>query len=303
MKAKHLWMLIALLAITAATIFYIQWKRAGSDENFSRLYKPYVVRSEYDCVSSDFGRYFMSKENNARGTLEGNVQVNLNSFTTRLKNVLDNYEHDDHGVIIHHGLERVSAGVFRYWPEIEFVGLEDIGKDLWDTVQLPGQRFSVNLGTGELTPRNNIDEWMNYKTYMHRYTTNTDAVNDPTFQKASPVIEGLDVQHYLFRYNNRLEKFLNQNKGLDPTHIRITSICEPTEHDGDIMRGLRHYIALAMFKSDLGPSGTLLVDEDDDSIIDRYKNKALDVGSPCPYRCATAEVPDHGIPVRKSCTK
>lgn len=308
MTTRNLWILIAvLIGLSMAGALYIRTccgiQQPPESEQAQRrgLYDPYVSRTEFNCVRCDFKQYFVPKLNGTTATLNGDILMDLNSFNTKLDHVLNNFkDFDDYGIIVHHGL-RQEGNNFHYWPEIEIVGLMDAGTDLWDIVRLSGQRFTLHPNTGVLEPEDNLDQWATYKDHMYRYVNSHDALNDPTHARTIPVQEGVDVQHYLFRYKDRLQRHLRQNAGLNPTHILISSIAEPTEHDGDNMRGLRHFVSLAMYK-DVGAGIDPILVEDKPHLGARYKMKALDVGSPCPYRCATAEIPDHGVPIRRTCT-
>lgn len=305
MSNRNLWILIAvLIGLSIGVVLYMKSCCPTQPPPVSQqghgIYDPYVSRSEFECVRCDFKKYFKPKLNGTVANLNGDILMNMESFITKLDHVLNTFkDFDDYGVIVHHGL-RQEGNSFHYWPEIELVGLMDAGTDLWDTVRLSGQRFTLDHATGVLGPEDNVDQWLTYKTHMYRYVNSFDELNDPTHARMILLQEGIDVQSYLFRYKGRLQRHIRQNANLSPTHILISSIAEPTEHDGEDMRGLRHFVSLAMYKNDDGRVDPILVD-DKPHLGARYKMKALDVGSPCPYRCATAEIPDHGVPVRKSC--
>ncbi|MBL7951130.1 MAG: hypothetical protein JNM62_05370 [Flavobacteriales bacterium] len=301
MKKTVLWILAALAVAVLAFIIIAQWlDDSGCPPGELCADDNYVSLPDYNCLACDFKNYFIAKEANGTDcappcSLKGDIRVDLPSFQAALDYLVQNYSYDDHGIVIHHGLRR-EQGHFQYRPEIEFVGLKDKGNDEWEIMTLPNYRYSIDPD-GKLVTPDPVDDWAAYKTHMHRKLNTTD--NDHT-----PVVEGADVRFYLFRHNNRLEKLLNQNKTYAPTHLMISSIAEPTRHiendpakeDDDEMEGMRHHIALALCME----KGAPLIDGRNYP-NQNYRMKALDVGSPCPYRCAVAELPAHGIPVRKNC--
>jgi hypothetical protein len=292
MTTRNLWILIAvLIGLSIAVVLYMKsFCRTSAPSGAENLIQRNVRQFEHDCVTCDFRTYFIAKKDGVQVTLVPNVRIEIGSFLTALDRVLT-IGYEDVGVIIHHGLREVNTDVFQYHPDIEFVGLKWIQADKWEIMPIPDQRFGIDLGTGALTTSNAPNGWSTYLAHMHRFIDNNSTA--PT-----PVIEGKDVRFYLHRYKGAIEELLANNAPFNPTHIQVSSIAEPLSHQGNVMKTLRHYVSLALVDS----NGRLLIDDEDYAPND-FKMKALDVGSPCPYRCATAELPKSGIPVRASCVK
>lgn len=290
MKAKYTRILLVVLLILGTLFWIYRQITTGPGHGFI---DPHVPKYEHDCGTCDFRTYFMAFENGNQATLRHNAWVDLSSFTAAMDRALA-LPHDDHGVIIHHGLFQSGPGQFEYWPEFEFVGLKSLGNDRWDIVNLGTHHYALDRASGELVASGRTGGWETYKNHMKRKLNS----NDPNFAK---IQEGSDVRFYLVRFGGRLEELLSQNAEFAPTHIQLSSVAEATTEENNVLFGLHHHVCLAMYDGPLNGSGTLLMDNKKYG-SDRFKKKALDVGSPCPYRCATALLPKNGTPVRKSCT-
>lgn len=303
MKTKRLLLtaVIILLAI-AAILFFLRSQQVNlPGGNGAWLDKPYVDELELGCARCDFERYFAVKSNGQVGDLVPDILVHLGSFNEKLTAALAADNSEDIGIIIHHGLGSPEANSFVYSPEIQFVGLKDLGDDEWEVVDIANSRFSINPNDGTLASSNGNAGWTLYKEHMFLHVNSRDAITDPTFTHAPAVTEDIDVQHYLFRYTKRFKKLLDQNSDLDATHLKLISIAEPLQHVGDEMEGMRHHVSVALCKDD-GHGGVVELVDGTSYWPNNYRMKALDVGSPCPYRCATAYLPKNGTPIRRTCT-
>lgn len=296
MSNRNLWILIAvLIGLAAFVAIYMRscCKTQPPDGGFGLL-QSNVPKYEYDCVTCDFGRYFLAKRDQTPLVLLPNARIEINSFLGALDRVLQ-VRYDDHGVIFHHGLLELQTGEVQYWPEVEFVGLKSEGNNRWRIVPIPNSRYAIAPNTGMLTGSNGSVGWSAYLTYMNRFEDSNSAA-------ATKVVEGKDVRFYLHRYAGGLEELIAQNIDSRPTHLQVSSIAEPTRHSPPHMLDMRHHVSLALWVDNQGAPGRLLLDDTDYSPRD-FRMKALDVGSPCPYRCAIAVLPNNGIPVRSSCVQ
>lgn len=302
MKTKRLLLTAVIIFMAIAIILlYLRSQQVnlpGGDGAW--LDKPYVDERELGCARCDFERYFAVKTEGQRGSLVPDILVQLGSFNEKLTAALAADNSEDIGIIIHHGLGSAGAISFVYSPEIEFVGLKDLGDDEWEVVDIEDSQYSID-GNGILSGSNGTDGWSLYKAHMFLHVNSRDAISDPNFDHAPAVTEGIDVQHYLFRFTKRFKKLLDQNSDLDATHLKLISIAEPLQHVGDEMEGMRHHVSVALCKDD-GQGGVVELVDGESYWPNNYRMKALDVGSPCPYRCATAYLPKNGTPIRRTCT-
>lgn len=297
---RRTWFVVGLpvAALTSAVILGYRMNQQAD------LLKPNVPALELGCASCDYQRYFYVKDSRGSRPFEPDVRVELAQFKTILENVQATINTEDHGVIVHHGLFRSSDSTeYLYWPKIEFVGLKDLGGDEWDTVRVENGTYWIDLSSHQLKPDMDTHGWDNYKKYVWHYENSTDTVGDKSLGKTKAIVEGIDVKSYLFACEKKFDRMLRHNEKYDPTYVYFRSISEPLNHSGDVMEHLRHHVAAVLFGTLPDGNGDegLLVD-DANHYTYPFRMRALDVGSPCPYRCAKTYLPDNGIPVRSNCT-
>lgn len=301
MRTRHLLLLIlAIFALAAAYLFYRRSTEGSIPPGSSGFEDSYVKALELGCARCDFERFFAVKAGGTKRTLVPDILIDLTSFERELDAALSVNTSKDVGVIVYHGLQTLETNQFIYRPEIEFVGLKELNDDVWDLETIPDSRYSIDLMNGSLVRTGPGHGWETYKSHMHVHRTIQDATNDPGFQNAPSVSEGDDVRYYIFKYDGRLSKLLGQSFGLKASRLKLISTAEPSIEPGHTGE-MRHHVAIALCTVEANGTVAELV-EDRSYWPFNFRMKALDIGSPCPYRCADAHFPDKGIPIRASCT-
>lgn len=126
------------------------------------------------------------------------------------------------------------------------------------------------------------------KTYARRYHQPQTSPGGPLEQ----VIRDFDTQSFTFQWEKELTELESDNRSLKATYLQFRCMSEPLITNTYGYYNLRHHLCAVMLDED---RTALISDSGNDGI--RFKERAADVGSPCPEYCGVAYFPAHGISV------
>lgn len=247
---------------------------------------PYVPAKEFACMTADVLDHFKTKPAN----LPVPITVPTRQFTVgALKDALPGCSPQKTGIIVHHGLDNFR----RYVPAFQFVCLSTTPVDNAYTYA-PTSSYYLIHGT-TLTEQTGADiaDWQPAITYR----------NDIVVKRQSggihhPFASRTDVEYVVFQYEDVVLRLIDDNDMTNNSMLHVTPTSEPMEWTVDgagTEYTFDHRMGICWV-----PDRTLTNIHDP---LKKYKDKAADLGSPCPpLGCnGLVKFKTSGPPARPSC--
>lgn len=262
----------------------------GGTERIIGTEYPVVCARELECAEADLPEHFVTASLKPSDLLDRVHFIQL----VELDRILSGIDRSITGLKVHFGAEAGNGSVrLRYGVELVEI---DRRKDsiFYDVEPIDGMVFQV-ASNGTLTSPVDTVAWNRgprdvYMRNIKVFRTN-DSIPDSYPDKLR---WDYDCSAYIFRMAD-VDSLINDNSGCD--RIKIRSIATPNVRRSD---GLEddwfHHVAL------VAATGSMeYLNDDARTIEDRFRNKALDLGSPCPPSCVLARFYRYGMAPRTNC--
>jgi len=260
--------------------------------------EPWVTASELKCMTDDFNKYIHV------GTPASHAPIQLRALPLTvgvgalqaLVSGLKCSKGDlvSHGVLLHYGLD----GRMGFDVMLQLVCTDHYASDSTYTYDEPKEGYTLD-GTGALVlDTNALAKWYASKGPGTRYAANV-VLDHNANDQWTAFNKDKDVRSTIFPYQLRLTELIKDNDlGADDL-LRIVPVAEPRTRRED---GEGGYVETGYHQGAAWvPEGVTL---DDKAYVNTpYKNKAADLGHPCPYTCPKDKFKfrDKGLPPRSSC--
>ncbi len=248
-----------------------------------------VIKTHLDCVRADFADYFRAE------TGEGPVPLSSTEvmvLSTELTDVLDRLATEEVGEFvgmrIHHGITSDGSEVW-YAPVLSFGILNDRNDDSWDWRPIEEESYTIDSSHVLVATADTSTCWDDYLQVMRVKRNSDDAEFDEMDAEE-------DVRTYTY-HGAYIQDMIAHNAG-DAIYIKLISIAEYTTDEDPDLKGILHHCALVTAR-DVDHENI----DDDDGMPSRpvFKQRGLNIGSPCPPNCLRVLLPEKGLDIRKSC--
>lgn len=246
-----------------------------------------VTQQQLKCVRDSFATYFHggSSTTSNTGIVPAQVDVVWSSLAATVNAVTVGTD-TVRGVRIHYGLAPSSSPYdYQFTMGVEVVRLVRASGDNWQVLPVEGSFFIVD-GNHELQATDR-SRWGDDEVYFeHAFVRRTS-----TATSFDVMNDAVDTRNFLFQWEEELLPLHDDNSTCNG--IRFVCIAEPGERDGDIDKNMRHHLCAVALNG-----GTELVNNDAPVSGHPFRNKAADIGCPCPALCGNALLPEHGTALK-----
>lgn len=269
-----------------------------------------VCLRELNCAKGDFDRYFrcINEVTNNLDPIDGTVRgVTWESLSGLIPNV-DPPAGSEYGVRFHCGMPESEEDrhLLVYAAEVVLLTPRS-GEILFDVAPTNSIVHAIDMAQGIFDGGSEIDTWIGKNrerdTYFSRVHVcrNWDStrVSGPeqnsNFDK---LISGYDNESYTFKWKD-IETLHAHNQS-EGDHVLIYALAVPKIRGEEFEEDWRHVLALVM-STGLNENNAL-INDDPSNPEALFRNKALDLGSPCPPSCNIARFYHYGLAPRSGCS-
>ena len=244
-----------------------------------------VCQTEFNCMRPEFDRHFT-----AGGTMLQRTDNLLQwAALTSLFNATPPQD-QEHGLRIHYGLS--GSGPYTLELGLEPVHLQRRVNMFYD-VRPSGNVYPLNPD-GSLASAITEAAWRSgfgdpYFSMVEVLRSHDDAAPDR-------LARDFDHGSYTFRMVDLVAQHVQNS---EPSHLRIYSIGDPIIRQSDTDEDDWRHVLAIVCATDNDPTHILLDDNVDPGAP--FRNKALDLGSPCPPSCVLARFYRYGMAPRSNC--
>lgn len=259
----------------------------------------WVGARELACIKADFNKYVHVGKPSQHTQIQqrkDSLKVGVGKLHDLVKNLsCSNTDALQHGVVLHYGLDdgmrfdvMLQVVCLDYWPN-------DSNKYSYNA---PAHGYTLDI-TGTLVyDATALAKWYGTNGPGTRYAQNVviDRNADNTWTAFDP---DRDVRSTIFPYEEQITGLINDNNLDKDSLLLIEPIAEPVDRKptaaGYVEKG--YHQGAAWVPVNLTVDDTLYEGYD-------FKNKAADLGSPCPYACPTSKFlfPQMGLKPREGCS-
>ncbi|MCB0795440.1 MAG: hypothetical protein KDB88_11945 [Flavobacteriales bacterium] len=251
------------------------------------LSHPSVCRIEVDCAKQDLAAHF--KASGAQALAGSPSVLTWSGFLQKVNGVAQQHPEATVGVKFHYGLvdQPVANTLVLAFELVDLQRRPNAG--YYDEVDIPGETGNAYVIQSNGTFTNGtLEDWKENQRSSYFNTVQVARLDAVTFE---PLAEGSDREAYTFLWSD-LQRLIADNEGADRLHIH--SVASPTvrtdafEHDW----GHDLVVVAANASKEFLATGPYIAS---------LRDRALDLGSPCPPRCRIALFRPYGLAARTNC--
>jgi hypothetical protein len=263
-------------------------------ESFRRMLTthPWVAHKEFNCISDDLKEHFLVVEGPDTLSFADRTDTLLWAPLDSLMATITPRPTDKHirGLAFHYGLDTTVAPN-RLKLALECVELTPLGDGVAYARKDhdPALFFAVKDGGLHMATKAG---WLT--AYQTPYLQRTVVKRNGDSPAPTPVIPGVDHTSFVLRWEGTLDSLAAHNPELE--HLIIAHVSEPMVRSESLEQGFRHNLAV----HGMDKNGKTLLD-DSTYVGSSFRNKAADLGSPCPPDCATPLFYRIGLRARANC--